>query len=145
MRYIKLMPLLLLGACMGADTVPTEIVTTPEPETAPVIAATKSPVIIEEAPPPPVPEPSRLSGLNPKEVQALVGDPSLVRRDQNVQIMLFENRNCVFEIIFYEPDLNAYFRADHINARDRNGADMDLQSCLISILPGGRWLDASAP
>jgi len=145
MRFLRLTPVLLLAACMGAGAPAPIPTTTPEPEAeAPAIAPVETALVASEAPALPMPEPARLSGLNPREVQALMGEPSLVRRDANVQIMLFETQACVFEIVFYEPNLDAHFHADHLNARSPGGTDIDLQACLVEVLPNGQWLDMLA-
>lgn len=86
-------------------------------------------------------EPEKLAGLSPKEVQSLMGAPSLVRRDNSVQVMLYESPGCVFEVFFFEPDLNAHFRAADMNARTRAGVSMDLQTCLAILLPNGYLVD----
>lgn len=137
-RALTLVPALMLTACMGARApapapVP-ELVATPEE--APAAPVEEAAIV---APPPPPPEPARLEGLNPIEVQALMGEPSLVRRDAHVQVMLFEAQACVFEVIFYEPSPDAHFRVDTLNARDRRGLDTDLQTCLMQVLPDGQW------
>jgi len=115
----------------------------PTPDAVTPVAQTPTPAI-EETPVLVPPEPDRLMGLNPKQVQALMGEPSLVRRDASVQIMLFETPSCVFEIVFYEPNPDAHFLTDQLNARSRSGTDIDLQACLVSLLPNGQWLDVSA-
>lgn len=144
MRIVKLTPLLFLAACMGGGE-PAPVIEAPiqTPEPAPQVAAVETAPVVEEAPALPKPEPDRLAGLNPKQVQALMGEPSLVRRDNNVQVMLFETSACVFEIVFYEPDPDSHFHADRMNARTRSGTDMDLQTCLVDVLPGGQWLDGT--
>jgi len=144
MRLLKLTPLFMLGACMGAATPEPTTTQSPEAKASPVMVAVETPTVFEERHTLPAPEPGRLTGLNPKQVQAIMGDPSLVRRDGNVQIMLFETQSCVFEIIFYEPNLDAHFIANHMNARNRSGIDIDLQTCLVNLLPQGQWLDGAA-
>lgn len=133
MQLIRLTPLVLLSACMAGETPP------PEPVQ---VSLEPEPIVTEEvAPPPPPPDPARLDGLNPAEVQGLLGEPTLVRRDNNVQIMLFENGDCVFEVIFYEPTTEDHFHARAMNARSRSGLDVDLGECLMKVLPDGKWLD----
>lgn len=136
MRLIRFAPFILLAACGGtqepaATQTPAEVVA-PAEEAAP---------LVEQPAPPEPPNPARLTGLNPKEVQALIGEPSLVRRDANVQVMLFENHDCVFEVIFYEPSENEHFEAKETNARTRRGTDIDRTECLVKVLPNGLWLD----
>ncbi|MEX0300621.1 MAG: hypothetical protein AB3N28_16220 [Kordiimonas sp.] len=135
MKLIKLAPLALLAACGGTTTEPSATQT-------PVETVVPEPVPAEIAQPaPPPPNAERLRGLNPREVQALMGEPSLGRRDANVQAMLFETNACVFEVIFYEPSDDQHFEATETNARTRRGSDVDRTECLMKILPNSRWLD----
>jgi len=144
MRLLRILPLLLVAAC-AAPMQQQPATVQPATEQTPVepVPAVTAPAH-KPSPPPAAPKPERLSGLNPKQVQALVGEPSLVRRDGTVQIMLFETANCVLEIVFYEANPDAHFIANHLNARNRSGADTDLQACLVNLLPNGQWLDASS-
>tara|TARA_R110002096_G_scaffold9468_2_gene37374 strand:- start:654 stop:1067 length:414 start_codon:yes stop_codon:yes gene_type:complete len=135
MKIIRLIPFILLAACgntaqpPAGTQAPTKVIV---PEEAQTIA--EKPVL-------PPPDPARLVGLNPREVQALIGEPSLVRRDANVQAMLFESGDCVFEVIFYEPTENDHFAATETNARTYRGTDIERAICLVQILPNGQWLD----
>ncbi|NVJ98942.1 MAG: hypothetical protein HWE25_12370 [Alphaproteobacteria bacterium] len=115
---------------------------------APEPVATPTEPQVQPAPEPATPAPSpanpdRLVGANPKAVIDLMGEPSLMRRDGTVQVMLFETTSCVFEVVFMEPHADAHFAATHLAARTRTGADTDLQACLASILPDGTWPDGS--
>jgi hypothetical protein len=117
---------------MTAET-PPEPVATPAPpppvtDTAPAQTASPTP-----------PDPSRLDGLTPVEVIALMGEPGLVRRDGKVQVMLFEGGSCVYELVFIEPDPDAHFEVRHHSARTRRGEDTDAETCLSHILPDGTW------
>lgn len=126
----------LLSACMGATTEPPKPVTTPIPpeDTRPASVAV-------ETPPPPPPSPDRLNGLTPVDVITLLGEPGLVRRDGKVQVMLFETKDCVLELVFVEPSPDDHFHVTHLAARDRQGADTDQTACLTQILPEGTWPD----
>jgi len=151
MRRFTLVPLVLLAACSAPGG-------TPAPETVreTVREATQPPTtlgIIEgkeqtepalETLPPTTPplSPEDLITLSPREVQAMLGAPTLVRRDANVQIMLFEDSDCVFEVIFYEPDPDAHYAATTTNARTKSGVDIDQTECLAKVLPEGQWLTA---
>ncbi len=139
------MPFFLLSACMGINA-------SPDTSAAPQPGPVDTPTVTQDSikPPGPSPQklvslppvkPSRLKGLNPKQVQALVGPPSLVRRDGPVQVMLFETKSCVFEVIFFEPQAGAYFRAQQVQARTLRGHDTDAAACLARVLPNGQWLD----
>lgn len=140
----------LLAACMGTaapEPQQTSNAPLPPPETAASPAPVEAAPVVEEttAPPPPPPEPARLTGLTPAEVQAIMGEPSFVRRDENVQTMLYENADCVFEIIFVEPTSDHHFQAQDMNARTKAGNGTDLAACLTAQLPNGTWLDIEVP
>lgn len=133
-RVAPLGLLAFVTACGPATT------DTPAPEkTAPVMEP--EPVPLAELHPRPPADPLRLMGTSPSDVQGLMGNPTLVRRDDMVQVMLYENDGCVFEIVFYEPTPGAYFEARHLAARSRAGDNVDIKACLASHLPGGHWPD----
>jgi len=141
MRPFRLLPLLLLAACAAPGNNPPPASQPVAPAPAPVPVETLP--IEKEATPIKLPEPDRLVGLNPKQVQALVGEPSLVRRDGAVQVMLFETATCVLEIIFYEANPEAHFISNQLNARNRAGTETAPQACLVNLLPNGQWLDTA--
>ncbi len=113
---------------------------------APVQQASAEPV--EAIKPQPVPEPepqpipvdlSRVENQTPADVLSYLGAPSLVRRDENVQVMIFESPSCVVEVIFFEPENGDHFRAHRVNARTRSGQDTDLEACTR------QWLESTTP
>lgn len=132
-RYLALLMLGLVAACGP---------TTPAPEvTAPAPVIEPAPQPLAEIHPREPANPERLMGQSPKAVQELMGAPTLVRRDDTVQVMLFENAACVFEVVFFEPDTDAYFEARHIAARTPGGIKVGTDECLAAHLPGGHWPD----
>lgn len=131
--YSAFLLLGLLAAC-GPET--------PAPEVkapAPVIEPAPQP--LAEIHPRDPATPDRLMGQSPRAVQDLMGPPSLVRRDDTVQVMLFENAACVLEVVFFEPDVDAHFEARHIAARTPGGVKVETDECLAAHLPGGHWPD----
>jgi len=135
-RLAALGMLVLVSACGPATT------DTPAPEkVAPSPVLEPEPVPLAEMHPRPPADPLRLMGASPGDVQALMGNPALVRRDDMMQVMLFENDGCVLEVVFYEPTLGEYFEARHLAARSRTGDNVDIKACLASLLPGGHWPD----
>ena len=81
---------------------------------APAPAVAAAPVEVEAPAPEPVapalaaPEPiavdmARIENQTPTEVIGYLGTPSLVRRDDTVQVMIFETNTCVVEVIFLNP------------------------------------------
>ncbi|PCI64346.1 MAG: hypothetical protein COB37_01855 [Kordiimonadales bacterium] len=133
---------LALGGCATGGTLAPEAPPAPTVNETPQALIIETPPVVEERVQL-VPQVTALEGLNPKQVQAKLGEPSFVRRDANVQVMLFETKTCVFEVIFFEPTPGEHFTAAKINARTRKGVQTDVQQCLGHIIPGGAWLDGT--
>lgn len=132
-RAAAVFALLLLAACGPEASV--EAPPQPVAPAAPVEAAPVEPLPEPE----PEPEPiivdfARIEGQTPADVLAYLGSPTLVRRDDNVQVMIFEADSCVLEVVFYEPDSGDYFRAEHYSARTRAGGDTDMEACARRLL-----------
>ncbi len=134
-KYLSVTLGLLLAACAApTEPVPPVAEATPPPE----VETTQSAQIPEPDalfPTPAEPEPiavdmARLDGQAPTGVVAYLGTPSLVRRDDSVQVMIFEASSCVVEVIFYEPANGDHFRAHRVNARSRTGQDVDTENCI---------------
>lgn len=89
--------------------------------------------------PPPLPDPDLLLGLEPRQIQDILGTPSLVRREGAAQVMQFKNGNCVFDVIFYEETAGGAFRARHLGSRLLDGAPITPQDCLARILPDSQF------
>ena len=123
----------ILAAC---TTTPEPIVQAPPPEPTSVA----EPIVTA----PPEPEPltvdlNRLRGTTPAEVVAYMGEPTLLRQDDNVQTMIFETGQCVVEVIFYEPADGSHFKADWLNARLRDGRSIGVEACTRE------WLEQNLP
>lgn len=121
----------LLAACTTAPA-PEPAQPDPAPEPLPVTVPAQSEPV--EQAPEPVAAPlivnlGRLQDQTPADVIDYMGAPTLVRRDENVQVMIFETPRCVVEVVFYEPDNGDHFRAEWLNARLRNGQDTDVEAC----------------
>jgi len=130
-----------IAASMLAACGPTNQETPQAQAPAPVVPAEQPATLEATEPTPPPPHPERLQGLNPQQVITLMGEPSLVRRDGSVQVMLFENETCVFEVVFREPSQHEYFQAHHYAARTLEGDASDALACLMKVLPNGAWPD----
>ena len=81
-------------------------------------------------------DPGALEGLTPRELQDILGGPSLVRRDGSMQILQYGGTACVLDVVFYEASENAHFRAAAIAARDLSGANTEAGACLYGIVTG---------
>ncbi|MCK0070263.1 MULTISPECIES: hypothetical protein [Kordiimonas] len=133
---LSLSLLILLSACMGGTEEPPQVQTpvVAEPEPTPV---ENIEVVLPDA--------QLIQGHTPRDVQAALGEPSLVRRDGNVQVMLFEQPSCVLEVIFFEKNADDHFRATDINARSLRGETLEADACLASLLGDGVSLDLPSP
>ena len=83
----------------------------------------------------PPPNPDTLLGLEPRDVQAILGPVSLKRWEGDGQVMQFSNEQCVLDIYFYEASPGGAFQATYLSARTTNGAGTDTALCLGSLLP----------
>lgn len=130
--FFVLFTLLTLSACVGTETpAPDVTVTAPieEKKPAPETAEAVTPEEPEVLPP----TRDELMGLSPRHIQETFGEPSLVRRDNAIQIMLYEKNACVLEVIFREPQNAQPFEAVHITARTDKGAEIDTGACITSL------------
>lgn len=127
-----------LAACTSAPA-PAPAVPAPEPAVEQPVATPVpvEPEIVE--PKPLVVDLSHIENATPADVISYMGAPSLVRRDENVQVMIFEAERCVVEIVFYEPEDGDHFRSEWITARLKSGQDMETISC------ARQWLEENLP
>ncbi len=131
---IRSLPLtlgLLVAACAAPPAPVTEV---PAPV---VVAAAPAQETVQPKPEvrPVVPAPlavdmTRIENQTPTNVIAYLGTPSLVRRDDTVQVMIFETGTCVVEVIFFEPENGDHFRAHRVNTRSTSGQDVDTENCV---------------
>ncbi len=126
---------LTLGLVVAACAAPGAETPAPTVVAAPTAQAAVQPEAVEPDVQPAAPEPlavdmTRIENQTPMSVVAYLGTPTLVRRDDMVQVMIFETGTCVVEIIFYEPDNGDHFRAHRINARSTSGQDVDTENCV---------------
>jgi len=150
-RLLLLILPLMLAACATPEAEPakTQSQTYIAPETLAALAAddpvTTEPVTPEETGPSPTgadipPLSARdLMGLEPAEIQALLGPVSLKRWEGEAQVMQFKGDHCVIDIYFYESAPGEAFEASFASARTTSGSQVDADMCLTSILPGGVW------
>lgn len=138
--HLPLLPLLLsllVAACSAPSPTPE---TSPEP--APPIQQAPPPA---ESPPaeitlpPALPDSGLLLGLEPRQMQDVLGAPGLVRREGAAQVMQFRDGDCVLDVTFYEESPGGAFRAEHLSSRKTDGAPITPQQCLAVILPDGRY------
>ncbi len=132
-RPWRLALLLPLGGCSLPAPPPP-----PAPAPEPVLAPEAGPPL----PPPPVPVPPTAAMILDRtaaEVQAILGHPTLVRREDGAQMMQFADPVCVLDVVLYPPAPGAHFRARHLAARTPAGATLDTATCLADLVPKDRW------
>lgn len=131
---VKKIPLVLsfmVAACATppppASDAPTPLVAAATPVQAPV---QPEPEVQPAAPEPLVVDMARIENQTPTIVIEYLGTPSLVRRDDTVQVMIFETGTCVVEVIFFEPENGDHFRAHRVNTRSTSGQDVNTENCV---------------
>ncbi|HXV73560.1 MAG TPA: hypothetical protein VD713_02405 [Sphingomonadales bacterium] len=75
-----------------------------------------------------------LLGLEPKEVQALLGEVSFKRWEGAAQMMQFTGDACILDVYFYEEAPGAAFRAAHLAARNSSGETVEAEACFRALL-----------
>lgn len=81
-------------------------------------------------------DPKRLLGLDPEGIQAILGTPSFLRRDNPAQLWRYRNKSCILDIFLY-ADQSAHshsFRVRHVEARSANADRASARECLRTLL-----------
>jgi len=133
-RLLPLALALLITACAAPAApvveAPTPAVSAPTVEAEPAVGTPEPEVPLPVTPAPITVDMNRIEGQTPTDVIGYLGTPSLVRRDDAVQVMIFETGTCVVEVIFFEPANGDHFRAHRVNTRSRTGQDVDTENCV---------------
>jgi hypothetical protein len=107
----------------AAETPAEEAETAPEPE--PEIAALPPEPEIDD-------DPARLIGLTRERLDALLGEPALVRREPPAEIRQYRGDDCVFDIFLYEEQ--GEHRVTYVEARDEEAGKVEARPCLNRLL-----------
>ncbi len=71
--------------------------------------------------------PSRLMGLDPTQVTAILGTPTFVRREEGGEIWQYREHGCILDLFLYRDGETA--RVDHFELREaRDGAPLTVAS-----------------
>lgn len=128
----------MISACAAPPApvteIPTPVVAAPPVETESEVVTPQPETPAPSAPAPIAVDMTRIENQTPTTVIEYLGTPSLVRRDDTVQVMIFETGTCVVEVIFYEPANGDHFRAHRVNTRSRTGQDVDTETCVRRLL-----------
>ncbi len=96
----------------------------------------------EPEPEPPEPviddDPQQLYGLDTAALDALLGQPSLIRTEDPARIWQYRGLTCVFDIFLYEQAGES--RVTYIEARDGAAARIEARYCLNELLRARKGL-----
>lgn len=81
---------------------------------------------------PAVPDPDMLIGLDTSELETLLGNADLRRRDPPAQVWQYADKDCVLHLFLYEND--GGYRVEHYEARGPNGAKGAGGVCLAGLM-----------
>ena len=122
---------LALSACQTGRNEP-PVATAPQAtvaaEPAPAPASTSRVAAL----PPIDDDPAQLMGLDRSGVNALLGDPDLIRRDAPAEIWQYVSGSCVFDVVLYARGES--YAVSYLEARDNDAAVQAPRPCLNSLL-----------
>lgn len=123
---------LALSACQtGRSDAPVttapQATATPEPAPAPAAPAPQVSAL-----PPIDDDPAQLMGLTRSGVNALLGNPDLIRRDAPAEIWQYVAGDCVFDVVLYARGED--YAVSYLEARDNTAAVQEPRPCLNALL-----------
>ena len=77
-------------------------------------------------------DPEQLMGLGREDLGALLGKPSLVRREIPAEIWQYEAKDCIFDVFLY--DESGRYRVSYLEARDDQARKTEARPCLNQLL-----------
>lgn len=77
-------------------------------------------------------DPGAVMGLGRTEVEALLGEPGLVRREAPAEVWQYQSRGCVLDVFLYEA--SADFQVVYLEARNGQAITATTATCLGAVL-----------
>jgi hypothetical protein len=77
-------------------------------------------------------DPDAVMGLDRTEVEALLGEPGLVRREAPAEVWQYQSRGCVLDVFLYEA--SADFQVVYLEARDGEAVAATTANCLGAVM-----------
>jgi hypothetical protein len=77
-------------------------------------------------------DPEQLMGLGREDLGALLGKPSLVRREIPAEIWQYESKDCIFDVFLY--DEAGRYQVSYLEARDDQARKTEARPCLNQLL-----------
>lgn len=125
-----MLALLALSACATVSEENGEELPVAEPVT-PVAPVTEP---SEPLPPPPLPDPDTLLNKRPADIVTLLGEPDLVRWENNAQILQYRAQSCVLDLVFFEQADGGFILRYYDSRKRLDGAADDAALCLDGLL-----------
>lgn len=77
-------------------------------------------------------DPDAVMGLGRTEVEALLGEPGLVRREAPAEVWQYQSRGCVLDVFLYQA--SADFQVVYLEARDGQAVTATTATCLGAVM-----------
>ena len=79
--------------------------------------------------------PDELMGKNPQGLRALMGAPSLLRRDHGAEVWQYAGKSCVLFAYLY-PNAKGALQVSYLDARRKTSGAMPVPDCLTALAGG---------
>jgi len=79
----------------------------------------------------PAPTSASMMGKSPREIESLLGAPTLLREETGAQIWQYANAHCVLLLYLYEDGADLY-RVAHLEARIKDVPNDNVDVCLAA-------------
>ena len=138
-RLVVTAMLTVLAACGGPPLPPPAPPAVAVPEPAPQVAvpAPLPPPVIprfDTGPDAPPPNPRGLIGVEDRAVQALLGDPTVRRREVAAQLWVYRGGPCVLQLFFYAEGSPERYFARHVEMRPAARSTISPEQCFLRLL-----------
>jgi len=77
-------------------------------------------------------DPGTVMGLGRTEVEALLGEPGLVRHEAPAEVWQYQSRGCVLDVFLYQASAN--FQVVYLEARDGQAIAATTANCLGAVM-----------
>ncbi len=131
MKALSLLLVFLLWGCQATNAPEVESPTltppvAPIPQVVEVVEVRPEPIVIAPSKPRFVIE--TIMNLAPATLLNILGNPSLKRKEKDVRVWLYKNKECVLHLYFY-PNENGDFRLDYV---ETTGVDLSADNPTVS-------------
>jgi hypothetical protein len=124
----------VVSGCVQPRKVPTGATESPAAEAVTPPAATQETAL------PKAPEidddPAQLLEMSRDDLNGLLGQPSLVRRESPAEIWQYRGKDCILDVFLYADgdSKDGPYKVVYSEARDRNAGTTDQRACLNKLL-----------